>query len=86
MSVIVQADSLTQDELDAYRTQIKATLDAAGEAAGRQLYASFSQEKLEAAGATRAVPPFAIICSSDYDESVGRHAVSNIKISYHRTS
>lgn len=67
-----QADSMTQAELDAYRLRIKAALDTAGKAAGRQLYHSFSAEKLAAAGATRLVPPFAITCSSDYDDSVGR--------------
>ena len=72
-----QADSMTQSELDSYRMNIKTTLDAAGEAAGRQLYVSFSAETLKAAGATRAVPPFAVTCSSDYDESVGRCALTS---------
>ena len=67
---------MTQSELDSYRKNIKTTLDAAGEAAGRQLYVSFSAETLAAAGGTRAVPPFAITCSSDYDESVGRCALT----------
>ena len=68
----VQADSMTEDELDVYRLRIKVALDAAGKEAGRQLYHTFSAEKLAAAGATRVVPPFAITCSSDYDDSIGR--------------
>lgn len=62
---LVQADSMTAEELEAHRSAVRAAL------APRGAMWRFSDSALGAAGATRA-PPFAVVGSAAVDRGVGR--------------
>ncbi|CAK0786298.1 hypothetical protein CVIRNUC_009511 [Coccomyxa viridis] len=70
--VIAKADSMTLEELRQFRKHIRSQLEQAGKHARRDLLHAFSEDALDAAGARRECPPFAVIASTTMDLSVGK--------------
>lgn len=63
--ILSKADSMTTDELDAFRKHVKAAL-------GKGVMHHFSGEVLAEAAVLRECPPFAVVASNTMDKSVGR--------------
>ncbi|BDA49236.1 probable Septin-7 [Coccomyxa sp. Obi] len=70
--VLAKADSMTVEELRDFRRHVQDALAHAGRAHKKDLLHAFSEEALDAAGARRDAPPFAIVASTTMDLSVGR--------------
>ncbi|EIE24975.1 hypothetical protein COCSUDRAFT_83668 [Coccomyxa subellipsoidea C-169] len=70
--VLAKADSMTVEELRDFRRHVQEQLAHAGKKHKKDLLHAFSEEALDAAGARRDAPPFAVVASTTMDLSVGR--------------
>lgn len=73
LPILAKADSMTKPELRSFRKVVRESLEAANRENGRDVMYRFSEEALEEAGASNAVPPFAVVSSREMDASVGRY-------------